>query len=88
MLTLLNEYNRNDNKIKAAKLKCRAAIMHIDKKRGPPHARRSSLADWLIGCVVMQAGQSLRQELLQSELPAPLQEFLQSELRNMRRALP
>lgn len=35
--------------IKAAKLKCRAAIMHIDKKRGPPHARRSSLADWLCG---------------------------------------
>lgn len=49
MFTLFNKYNRDGDEIKAAKLKCRAAIMRIDKKRGPPHVRRSSLADWLYG---------------------------------------
>ena len=49
MFTLFNKYNTNGDKIKAAKLKCRAAIMHIDKKRGPSHMRRSSLTDWLCG---------------------------------------
>ena len=47
MFTLFNKHNRNGDKIIAVKLKCRAAITHIDKKRGPPHVRRSSLADWL-----------------------------------------
>ena len=33
MFTLFNKYNRNGDKIKAAKLKCRAAIMCTDKKK-------------------------------------------------------
>lgn len=45
MFTLFNKYSKNGYKIKAAKLKCRAAIMHIDKKREPPNARRFSLTD-------------------------------------------
>lgn len=49
MFTLFNKYNRNGDKIKAAKLKCCAAFMRINKKRGPPRARRSSLTDWPCG---------------------------------------
>ncbi len=39
MLTLFSKYSKGVNKIKAAKPKYHAAIIYIDKKKGPSHMR-------------------------------------------------